>query len=715
MGLARCTLKVQGLDCPGEVPALRNALEGRPGVLGLDFDPPRGRMIVDYEPGATDPATLARQITERSGMRADPVEEGLEAEPAGFSRTWYRGWTLTAASGLALVVGLATSWAGGPVGVVGVAYGLAIVLGGIELFPKAIVGLRQRRLGIHLLMTLAILGAIALNLWDEAATVAFLFSLAEALEAHSLARARRAVRSLLEVAPETAERIEADGQTRTVPAAEVSPGSLVLVRAGDRVPVDGKIVAGRSSLDQKAITGESVPVSRGPGDEVFAGTVNGEGTLEVEATRSLGDSVVARTVELVRASQAHRSPMERSIERFASVYTPWAVAGAIALMVLPPIGISAWTGPVNNEVWRDWFFRGLVVLVAACPCALVIGTPVAVVCALASAARRGVLIKGGQFLEAFGRLRVLAFDKTGTLTLGLPDVVEVVPVNGGGGDEVLRIAAALGDRGGHVLGRAIARHARGRRLEIPAADDYQAVPGLGATGQIEATQYHIGNHRYIDESGLCAEGFHDSLGLAERGEGTAVALSAEAGPLGWIRLADRPRPGAASVLAELHALGIETVMLTGDNAPTAEAMARELGLTEHRAGLLPADKAKAIAEIEARKGPIGMVGDGVNDAPALAASRVGVALGGASSGAALEAADVVLMADDLGRLPWLVRHSRRALARIRQNIAIALGAKALVLILAALGMASLWMAIAADVGTTLIVVANALRLLRAPG
>ncbi|HEX8202482.1 MAG TPA: heavy metal translocating P-type ATPase, partial [Isosphaeraceae bacterium] len=381
-----------------------------------------------------------------------------------------------------------------------------------------------------------------------------------------------------------------------------------------------------------------------------------------------------------------------------------------AVMVVPP---QVRLGGGLSPTWATGVGRGLVLLVIACPCALVIATPVAVVSALAAAARRGVLIKGGQFLEEFGRLRVLAFDKTGTLTRGEPVVVEVVSAGEAAGEEILRIAAALGDRGGHVLGRAIARHARGLRLDVPEADDYRAVPGLGASGRVEATRYHIGSHRYIDEAGLCRDGFHASLQEAEGDVGTAVALTAPTGPIGWIRLADRPRPEAAAVLAELAALGVEAVMLTGDNPPTAAAVARELGIADQRPGLLPADKARAVAELDARRGPTGMVGDGVNDAPALAAARVSVALGGIASAAALETADVVLMTDDLGRLPWLVRHSRRTLARIRQNIGVAVGSKGLVLVLAVLGLANLWMAIAADVGVSLLVVANALRLLRA--
>jgi Cd2+/Zn2+-exporting ATPase len=339
---------------------------------------------------------------------------------------------------------------------------------------------------------------------------------------------------------------------------------------------------------------------------------------------------------------------------------------------------------------------------------------VAVASGLAAAARRGILVKGGEFLEGFGRLRVLAFDKTGTLTRGEPDVVEVVSADGRDEDDLLRIAAALGDRGGHVLGRAIARHARGMRLHVPVADEYTAVPGLGAQGKVNTVEYHIGSHRYIDEAGLCPPDFHTRLGRAESTIGTSVALTDSSGPLGWIRLADRTRPEAASVLSELHALGLQTVMLTGDNPSTAAAIARELGIDDQRAGLLPADKVSAIAELDARHGPTGMVGDGVNDAPALASARVSVALGGISSAAALETADIVLMADDLSGLPWLLRQSRRTLARIRQNIALALAAKAFVLVLAVMGYADLWMAIAADVGTSLVVTANALRLLRDP-
>ncbi len=691
----------------------------------MGFDLINGIMTVDHVAGVVDPRVLARLITERTGMQASVQGEIEEAGgPAGATESWwsrYGSWALTIGSGLMLAAGTAVSWLGPAIGLgestagrlATIGYVAAVVIGGIELFPKAARNLLRFRLDIDVLMALAVLGAMALGQWDEAATVAFLYGLSEALEGWSLERARRSIRALLDLSPQMAERIRSDGTTETVPASAVRAGDRILVRAGDTIPIDGAVASGRSSVDQKTITGESVPVERGPGDPVYAGTVNGEGTLEITASGPVGDALISRVVAQVRTSQAGRAPIERRISAFAAVYTPIVVGLSLLVMFGPPLLAVLSGHGWDWNLFREWFGRGLVVLVIACPCALVIATPVAVVSGLAAAARAGILIRGGEYLEEVGRLRALAFDKTGTLTQGRPDVVEVVCAPGHEDeDRVVRIAAALGDRGGHVLGKAIARYARGRSLEVPIADDYRAVPGRGARGRVDAKDYHMGSHRYIDEEGLCHPEFHDQLDQAEGSVGTAVALTGDSGPLGWIRLADRPRPEAARVLSELHDLGLRTVMLTGDNPQTAAAVARELGVGEQRAGLLPAEKVTAIAELDARHGPAGMVGDGVNDAPALAAAKVSIAPGGISSGAALETADIVLLSDDLGRLPWLIRHSRATLAMIRQNIALALLTKAVVLLLAVFGLANLWMAIAADVGTSLLVIANALRLLR---
>jgi Cd2+/Zn2+-exporting ATPase len=721
---ARCTLVVRGLDCSQEADAVQSALRDQPGIAGLRFDLIHGTVTVDYDEDAFAPEGLTQLIAERTGLEATVHGDSTPSGSPWWSR--HRGWLLTGGSGLALAIGLALAWGGPALGLAQsaadrralAAYGLAVLVGGIGLFPRAVRNLKQLHFDIDVLMGLAILGALALGEWQEAATIAFLYGVAESLEDMSLEHARRSIRALLDLAPPTAERIAPDGTVASVPAASVRRGDRVLVRAGNTIPIDGTVADGRSSVDEKTITGESVPVLREAGDKVYAGTLNGDGTLEIKADGPVSDALISRVVAQVRAAQSGRAPIERRISRFAAVYTPLVMGLSFLVMVVPPLlALASGRASAGSwDVWRDWFGRGLVILVIACPCPLVIATPVAVVCGLAAAARRGVLIRGGEFLEEIGRLRALAFDKTGTLTRGQPDVVEVVCAPGRGDEaEVLRIAAALGDRGGHVLGKAIARHARELRLEVPVADSYTAIPGMGALGQVGAVEYHLGSHRYIDETGLCPPEFHAQLGQAERSIGSAVALSARSGPLGWIRLADRPRPEAARVLAELHRLGIRTIMLTGDNAGTAAAMAREIGVGEQRAGLLPAEKVSAIAELDAEHGATGMVGDGVNDAPALAAAKVSVALGGISSGAALESADIVLLADDLNRLPWLIRHSRATLDRIRQNIALALLTKAVVVILAVtgtVGLNSLWLAIAADVGTTLLVIANALRLLR---
>jgi Cd2+/Zn2+-exporting ATPase len=721
MSQARTTLEVRGLDCPKEVDSLRRALQHEPGIAGLEFDLIHQSMTVDYQDGVIGPERISRLVAERTGM-----ECSVRGQPSSSFSSWWSGredWGLTGASGVALVLGLLCSWLGLRVGLseqmagwlARACYALAIIVGGLRLFPAAARNLTRFRFDIDVLMALAIVGACALGQWDEAATVAFLYGLSEALEAQSLERARRSIRALLQLTPPKAETIQPDGSVRVVEASEVRRGDRVLIRAGETIPVDGSVAAGSSSVDQKTITGESIPVFVETGDPVYAGTVNGEGTIQVAAAGPAGDALISRVVAQVRASQAGRAPVERRISAFARVYTPIVIGIAVLVMLAAPLAALAIAGPgaMSFSLWREWIGRGLVVLVIACPCALVIATPVAIVSGLAAAARRGVLIRGGAFLEEIGRLSVLAFDKTGTLTRGEPDVVEVVCAPGQNDRaRVLQIAAALGDQGGHVLGRAIARHARDLRLDVPVADNYRAIPGLGAQAQVGAVEYHLGSHRYIDEAGLCEGEFHDEMGRAEDAIGTAVAVTAATGPLGWIRLAERPRPEAVRVLAELRQLGLETVMLTGDNHRTAAAMARELGLAKQRAGLLPAEKVSAIAELDAQNGPTGMVGDGVNDAPALAAAKVSIALGSISSGAALESADIVLLADDLGRLPWLIRLSRATLGRIRQNIAIALVTKVAVLILAVLGYANLWMAVATDVGTSLVVIANALRLLR---
>ena len=633
MSQGRCTLLIRGLDCPAEVEVLRTALQDHPGVGGLAFDLIYGTITVDYVEGVVDPEELIRVIVERTGFPTS-----VQGKPERSAMKWWSSherWVFTAGSGLALSLGLVFSWLGPllrlryPVAerLALVGYGSAVVIAGIELFPRAARNIRRLRFDIDVLMGLAILGALCLGQWEEAATVAFLFGLSESLEGLSLDRARRSIRALLELAPPTAERIARDGTVQPVHTSALRKGDRILIRAGDTIPVDGVVAAGRSSVDQKTITGESVLVVREMGDRVYAGTINGDGTLEVAASSPVGDAVISRVVAQVRAVQAGRAPIERRISRFAAVYTPLVVGLSFLVMVVPPL-MSFGAGAEiagNRGVWRDWFERGLVVLVIACPCPLVIATPVAIVCGLAAAARAGVLIRGVSTSRRSADCGALeTFDKTGTLTRAArPDVVEIVCAPGQGDEaEVLRIAAALGDRGGHVLGKAIARHARGLSLEVPVADGYTAIPGLGALGRVDAVEYHLGSHRYIDEAGLCPPEFHAQLDQAEKSVGSAVALTATSGPLGWIRLADR-RVSKATVTV----LGRIAPAWPSDHhadrrqrGDEAAAMGEELGVGEQRAGLVPADKVSAIAELDLRHGPTGMVGDGVNDAPALAAA-----------------------------------------------------------------------------------------------
>jgi Cd2+/Zn2+-exporting ATPase len=709
--MPECRIRVIGLDCQVEAQAISAALHNYPGVTNLTFDLLDGVVCVQGDAASSDPLALVSAIEKSAGMHAQLLDPAVGAAKASTAtphapRSLLTDSTITICAFLLIATAQCVRWLGNWPWLTDACYALAILLCGIELVPRAWLGLRQLRLDIHVLMTVAVAGALALGQWDEGATVAFLFVLSEVIEKRTLERARSAVRTLLDVAPETAELIRPDQSIEVVPAATLVPGQKVRVRSGQRLPVDGMILDGRSEIDQKMITGESIPVLRGPGESVFAGTINGDGALTVQATSRLSDAVVSRIAERVRQAQRGRTPIERAIDRFSLVYTPCVMLLALVVMLLPPLLLP-------DASWRWWIHQGLVILVIACPCALVISTPVAIVSALAVAARHGVLIKSGQFLEALGGLRVLAFDKTGTLTKGEPDVVEVVPRDGQRGEELVRIAAALGDQGGHVIGRAIARHARHLELDIPDAHDYQAVPGRGARAFVNSTQYHMGSHRYLDESGLCSPEFHASFGLAEQGVGTSVAVSSGEEPLGWLRLADRARPEAASALAELAELGVATVMLTGDNRATADAVAHELGILERSAELLPEEKAAAIAKLTSERGATGMVGDGVNDAPALASARVSIAMGAIGSGVAIETADVVLMRDDLRLLPWLVKLSRRTLVIIKTNMALAIGAKLIFMALAICGLATLWMAIAADMGVSLLVVANALRLLKA--
>ncbi|MHB9092396.1 MAG: heavy metal translocating P-type ATPase, partial [Chloroflexota bacterium] len=541
------------------------------------------------------------------------------------------------------------------------------------------------------------------------ATVVFLFGLGNVLEGYTMDRARGAIRSLMELAPVEA-RVRRGGREATVTAESVAVGEVVLVRPGERVPVDGRVVLGASAVNQAPITGESVPVEKSPDDEVFAGSIVEGGYLEVEATRPYAENTISRIARLVEEAQARRAPAQRFVERFSHYYTPTVLAGAVGVALLP------WL--VLGQPFDPWFYRALVLLVIACPCALVISTPVAIVSAIARAARLGILIKGGAYLEEAGRLRAVAFDKTGTLTVGRPEVTEVIPLDSLAADEVLGLAAAIEARSEHPLAAAVVRRAavapgNGR---VHAVSEFEALVGRGVRARVDGRTYYVGSPRLFADLGVPIANAEPQIEQLQSDGQSVLLLGTETSLLGAIGLADRVRPGAREAVDALKRAGVARVaLLTGDNEATARAIARVVGADEYRAGLLPEDKVKAVADLRARHGAVAMVGDGVNDAPALAAANVGVAMGAAGTDVALETADIALMADDLGKVAVAVDLSRRALGIIRANIAFALLIKAVFLALTAAGLATLWMAILADTGASLLVTLNGMRLLRKSG
>ncbi len=576
----------------------------------------------------------------------------------------------------------------------------AVSIGLPPVLKKGLVALRHKVLGIDFLMTIAVLGALAIGEWREGATVVFLFALAEWLEDRSMDRARSAIAAVMKLAPEVATL--ASGSD--VPAGSVTVGTRLLVRPGARLPLDGRVVAGASSVDESALTGESVPVSKKVGDAVSAGTVNQMGALEVESTATAGDSAVARMARLVEEAQAARSPTEQWVERFSRIYTPVVVVLALIVAVVPPL---------FGGGFQAWLYKALVLLVVACPCALVLSTPVTVVSALARAARAGVLVKGGVHLEALGRLRALAMDKTGTLTEGRFRVIDCVPINGFTEAELHHVVAAVELRSSHPLAGALLAHAYTGN-EIIGAATYETIEGEGVVATVDGRSVHVGNHRMAMRLGLHGEEEHARLESWMTEGRTVVYVGIDGKLAGHLSLADVPRGEAKDAVQALSAIGLRLAILTGDNRGTAEAVGRSVGIGLVLADLLPAGKVEAIRELRATYKSVGMVGDGINDGPALAAADVGIAMGTRGTAVAMEAADVALMGDDLRRLAWAIRMGRAALARVQLNVALAIGAKVVVMVLAVLGLANLWLAVAADTGTSLVVIALGLGMLRYP-
>lgn len=583
-------------------------------------------------------------------------------------------------------------------------FAASIVIGGYFLFTQGFKNLFRLQFDMKTLMTIAIIGAALIGEWSEGAVVVFLFALSEALEGYSIEKARQSIRSLMKIAPSTATIIR-NGREIDVDVNDIEIDDIMLIKPGQKIGMDGEVISGESTINQAAITGESIPAHKVVGDEVFAGTINQEGSLEVRVTKRVEDTTLAKIIHLVEEAQAEKAPTQRFVDRFAKYYTPLILVIAFFVATLPPLFFAG--------SWEHWIYQGLAVLVVGCPCALVISTPVAIVTAIGNAARNGVLIKGGIHLEETSRINVIAFDKTGTLTAGQPEVTDIVSFSSLETNEILQIAAAVEKHSQHPLASAIVKKANKELLELPAAQRFQSITGKGAKAFVRDSEYFIGSPKHFEDMYPVSENVLEKVNDLQNAAKTVMLVGNTEEVLGLLAVSDRIRKSSFSIIQKLKKLGIEkTVMLTGDNKATAEAIGKQLGLSEVQAELLPHDKLSEIRRLLEQHGSVAMVGDGVNDAPALATATVGIAMGGAGTDTALETADIALMADDLEKLPDTIALSRKALQIIKQNISLALALKLIALLLIIPGWLTLWLAIFADMGATLLVVANSLRLMK---
>ena len=705
-GNIETTLRVAGMDCADEVEALEQVFRLLKGVREVRVNLMGGKVTLFHDESVT-PEQLIGAVAS-TGMKA--VRDGEDAADLEGAKRLRQ--ISVAVSGGFTGLGLLMEWVKIAPLVADSAFAIAIVAGGWFVVPKAWRAVRRFALDMNVLMTVAVVGALLIHQWSEGAAVTFLFALSELLEAYSLARARKAVQALMQLTPETA-LLKVGADFREVPVAEVAVGSTIAVKSGSRIPLDGEVTSGTSAVNQAPITGESMPVEKKPGDGVFAGTINGEGSLEIRTTKGHADTTIAKIIHLVEEAQSQKAPSQRFVDVFARYYTPSVMLAAFLVMLAPPLFFGG--------VWLVWFYRGLVLLVIACPCALVISTPVSVVSGLTAMARRGVLIKGGAVLEAVGKLRALAVDKTGTITEGKPRVMKVIALGGKSEAEILRIAAAIDTHSEHPLAQAVVAYATEKAVAFSRSENYQAKSGRGAEGVLDGHAYFVGNHRFTHELGVCSPEIEKQLAEIESEALSVVVVghkphdACKGEVLGILAVGDAMRANAPEAIAALHRAGItKIIMLSGDNQRTASAIAKKAGIDEAHGDLLPEQKIERVKAMLGEWKYVGMIGDGVNDAPAMAAASVGIAMGGAGTDTAIETADMALMQDDLSRVAEAITLGRRTIGIIQFNIAFALALKALFLILALLGHASLWLAILADTGATLIVIANALRLLRAP-
>ncbi|TAK29913.1 MAG: cadmium-translocating P-type ATPase [Chloroflexota bacterium] len=724
-GRRTVTFKVSNMDCADCASKLEQTVAHVRGVLATDVSFTTAKMRVTYDATQTDLERISRVGQELGyGMIVDNNQ--AQSRPSA-KRWWRRSRDIsTAFSGAMVILGLLFGYLGMPTFSIAF-YALGIVVGGYHVARGGIVAfVSARTVDMNLLMTIAVLGAIGLGEWLEGTLVVFLFALGNSLEGYTVRRARRAIEQLVDISPKEATLKTPDGEVR-LPVEAIDVDQVIVVRPGERIGLDGQVLEGCSTVNEAPITGESMPVEKTTGNQVYAGTINQRGWLEVRVTRKSSDTTLSKIIHLVEQAQSQKAPTERFVNRFARYYTPTVVSGALLLATLPPL--------LFGEPFSLWVYRALVLLVISCPCSLVISTPVSIVSAIASAAANGILLKGGAYLEQAGSLLAIAFDKTGTLTMGRPEVVEVVPLNGVSADEVVSLAAAVEARSEHPLAQAILRragkdgeacsdtcacggaatheHLEQKAEGLAEVADFEAIAARGARATVDGRQCFVGSPSLFDELGVSTSAIQQTLIDQQSLGRTSVLVGTRSEVLGLIAIADRVRPEAPEALRQLRHAGIaRLVMLTGDSEPVARAIGDDLGIDEIRAHLLPQDKVEAVKELRQKYGHIGMVGDGVNDAPALAAADVGIAMGAIGSGVALETADMALIADDLTKLPFAIRVSKAARLTIVQNIAFSLIVKAAFVALAATGVVSLWLAVLADVGTSLVVILNGMRLLR---
>jgi len=691
--------QIQGLDCADCAGKLKTRLLQVPGVEEVELNFGTARLSLRH----TCPSSTIIKLVRASGYGIRPVSPG-GANTLNSSLFRQQKVFLTVLSGLFIALGLLSSLADSPAVISETAYLLAILAGGYYIGRSALYSLRSFSLDMNVLMTLALIGALAIGERLEGAALVFLFSLGSALQTYTVDKARNSIHSLIALSPKEA-LVRRNGLEIELPAGEIRIGDTLLVRPGERIAMDGYVQSGFSNVDQSPLTGESQPVAKKAGEMVYAGTVNGHGYMEIMVTRNAKDNTLARIINLIEEAQAQKAPSQQFVDIFARIYTPLIIAGSVLTAVFPVL--------VLGQPFAPWFEKALILLVVSCPCALVISTPVSIVAAIGGAAKKGVLIKGGAYLEEAGALKVVAFDKTGTLTTGHPEVVEILPAPGYSQQELLEIAASLEQRSVHPLAGAILRAAKERGLKPGKCSGFKSFSGRGVSGEFEGTTCYAGNKKLFEGNRIPPESAAFLEDLKEK-EGIPVLVGSRQKIIGALMVAEKTRCNAVEVVEGLRRTGIDRiVILTGDSPGAAAKVAGRLGVDEVYSGLLPEDKLRIVRLIMKKYGKLAMVGDGINDTPALAAATLGIAMGAAGTDTALETADIALMGDDLANLPYIIRLGRSTLQIIKQNIAFSLLVKGVFIALTFAGLTSLWMAVFADTGASLLVVLNGMRLFKA--